>query len=114
MGDPIHVPLVILASLNLGLSPGPIATAVGTELKSEAPDTPHGLVSNLQPTPVSHTPVSSEPQTGVNVVGFVNDRSGLGEIARLLLESLDAASIPTAVVTVGRRTIRDRLTRTAR
>src|SRR4051794_35177591 len=38
---------------------------------------------------------------GVNVVGYVHERSGLGSIVRLLLEALRVAEVPVAVFAVG-------------
>ncbi len=47
--------------------------------------------------------------SGVNVVGYVNDASGLGEIARLLIAALEAGAIPHVVIPVGRRSLTRRL-----
>jgi hypothetical protein len=48
---------------------------------------------------------------GVNVVGYVNETSGLGEVARLLIATLHRGGIPYAVVPVGPRSLRARLRR---
>jgi glycosyltransferase involved in cell wall biosynthesis len=49
------------------------------------------------------------PDDGVNVIGYVHERSGRGEIARLLITSLERAGIPHVVVPVGSRPVRARL-----
>jgi glycosyltransferase involved in cell wall biosynthesis len=46
---------------------------------------------------------------GVNLVGYVHDRSGLGEIARLVRAALEHAGIPHVVVPVGSQPLRSRL-----
>jgi glycosyltransferase involved in cell wall biosynthesis len=49
------------------------------------------------------------PDEGVNVIGYVYERSGRGEIARLLIASLEHTGIPHVVVSVGARPVRERL-----
>jgi glycosyltransferase involved in cell wall biosynthesis len=50
---------------------------------------------------------------GVNVVGYIHEQSGLGEIARLLVDVLRHAAIPYALVPVGRQPLASRVRRTA-
>jgi glycosyltransferase involved in cell wall biosynthesis len=49
------------------------------------------------------------PEEGVNVIGYVHDRSGLGEIARLLVEALGRSGVPHVVLPVGSKPLRDHL-----
>src|SRR5712691_4031005 len=46
---------------------------------------------------------------GVNVVGYTRDRTGLGEIARLLIATLERGGIPHTVIAAGGRTLRELL-----
>ena len=55
--------------------------------------------------------VAIDRNAGVNVVGYVHEESGLGEIARLLVEVLRHAGIPHAVVPVGRQPLASRMRR---
>jgi glycosyltransferase involved in cell wall biosynthesis len=48
---------------------------------------------------------------GVNVVGYVHEDTGLGEVARLVVATLRHAGIPHEVIPVGRRSLRERLVR---
>jgi glycosyltransferase involved in cell wall biosynthesis len=48
---------------------------------------------------------------GVNVVGYLHEDQGLGEIARLVIRALEHRQIPHAVVALGKRPVRQRLLR---
>jgi glycosyltransferase involved in cell wall biosynthesis len=51
----------------------------------------------------------SSETAGVNVVGYVNDVTGLGQVARLLITALEHRGIPHTVLAVGARSLRERL-----
>src|SRR5262245_53763787 len=46
---------------------------------------------------------------GVNVVGYTQDSTGLGEIARLLIAALEHGGIPHTVIAAGKRPLGQRL-----
>jgi len=48
---------------------------------------------------------------GLNVVGYAQDRTGLGEIARLVAGTLERGGIPHTVIAAGRRSVRELLQR---
>jgi glycosyltransferase involved in cell wall biosynthesis len=53
----------------------------------------------------------SSSSVGVNVFGYVHEPSGLGEIARLVVATLESAGIPHDVFPVGSRSLTERLRR---
>ena len=59
--------------------------------------------------PQSASPIDSA--TGVNVVGYVRERSGLGEVTRQVIGALKAAGVPHVVIPAGRRSLLRRLGR---
>jgi glycosyltransferase involved in cell wall biosynthesis len=50
---------------------------------------------------------------GVNVIGYVHEHSGLGQVARLVVKTLEEGGIPHSVIAVGARSLRVRLRRRA-
>jgi glycosyltransferase involved in cell wall biosynthesis len=47
--------------------------------------------------------------SGVNLVGYVHEQSGLGQVARLLATALERGGIAHTVIPIGRRSLRARL-----
>src|SRR6478752_9468491 len=56
----------------------------------------------------TRTKTSAYMPDGVNVVGYADD-TGLGQIARLVVEALERGGIPHTVIPVGKRSLRTRL-----
>src|SRR3954447_20612787 len=54
---------------------------------------------------------AARQSTGVNVIGYVHENSGLGSIVRLLIETLEAGGIQCAISAVGSRPFSERLRR---
>jgi glycosyltransferase involved in cell wall biosynthesis len=57
--------------------------------------------------------VTDSPASGVNVIGYLHEHSGLGEVARLVVAALANAGIPHDAVAVGSRPLGERLRRPA-
>ena len=60
---------------------------------------------------MSRSAFLSDSTTGVNVVGYVHERSGLGEVTRQVIRALEVAGVPHVVIPAGRRSLLQRLGR---